>query len=149
MTTDTKSTITLFDRANSQLQNTTVQHSHHLSCTVSLAMKNLHVMLVKICTSEGDSLSPSIQVKQTTVSLCSRSLFDLQKCSASISKCQWMQFFSTWRNSVTHLCFICTSMSDVIVSDCSSVAICHMATECNGILAGWLNLYCHTTKTHL
>ena len=26
--------------------------------------------------------------------------------------------FSTWRSSVTHLCFICTSTSDTIVSDC-------------------------------
>ena len=29
MTTDTKSTVTLFDRANSQLQSTVFQHRHH------------------------------------------------------------------------------------------------------------------------
>jgi len=34
----------------------------------------------------------------------------------------WMQMgaiFSVHRNSVTHLCFICSSMSDNILSDCS------------------------------
>ena len=40
---------------------------------------------------------------------------------------------------MTHLCFILTSMSD-----CPSAAICLMATECNGILVGRFNLYCHT-----
>jgi len=33
------------------------------------------------------------------------------------SKCQWMSLsaiFSSWRNSVTHLCFICASMPDDI-----------------------------------
>jgi len=39
-TTDTKSTITLVDGANSQLQNTIFQHSETLS---------LHAMLIKIC----------------------------------------------------------------------------------------------------
>jgi len=35
----------------------------------------------------------------------------------------------TWRNSVAHLCFICTSMSDGILSDCPSTAICHTTTK--------------------
>jgi len=38
--------------------------------------------------------------------------------------------FSAWRNSVTHLCFISTSMSDIILSGCPSAAICQMATTC-------------------
>jgi len=41
---------------------------------------------------------------------------------------QWVSvgaIFSVWRNSVTHLCFILTSMSDTIVSECPSAAICH------------------------
>ena len=65
------------------------------------------------------------------------------------SKCQWMSvgaFFSAWRNSVTHLCFILTSMSDAILSDCPSAAICHTATECNGILVGRFKLCCRTTN---
>ena len=45
-------------------------------------------------------------------------------------------------------CFIFTSMSGAIVSDCPSAAICHMAITCNGILVGRFNLYCHTTSIH-
>ena len=41
------------------------------------------------------------------------------------------------------------SMSDAILSDCPSAAICHMARKCNGILAGRFNPYCHTTNIHL
>jgi len=51
-----------------------------------------------------------------TTSLCSHPLFSLQKCSARINECQWVQF-PTWKNSVTHLCFISTFMSDTILSD--------------------------------
>ena len=54
--------------------------------------------------------------------------------------------FSTGKNSVTHLCFIWASMSDVIPSDYPSAAICHIATTCNGILVGKFNLYCHTAN---
>lgn len=35
--------------------------------------------------------------------------------------------FSTWRDSTTHICFISASMSDDILSDYPSAAICHMA----------------------
>ena len=35
--------------------------------------------------------------------------------------------FSTWRNSMTHLCITCTSMPDVIHSDCPSAVFCHTA----------------------
>ena len=55
------------------------------------------------------------------------------------------RFFSTRRNSVTLHCFIHTSVSDAILSDCPSAAICHRATTWNGILAERFNLYCHTT----
>jgi len=43
-----------------------------------------------------------------------------------LSKCQWVPFFSAWRNSIPHLYFICTSMWDAISSDCFSAAICCM-----------------------
>ena len=36
-TTDAKSTVTLFDRANPQLQNTTFQHSHHHSLRIFIS----------------------------------------------------------------------------------------------------------------
>ena len=44
--------------------------------------------------------------------------------------------FFSWRNSVPHLCFVCTSMSDVILSDCPSAAICHMTAKCHKMLVG-------------
>jgi len=40
-------------------------------------------------------------------------------------------------------------MSDSIMSDCSSAAVCHMTTKCSGILAGRFNLYCYNTNTCL
>ena len=35
-------------------------------------------------------------------------------------------------------------MSDAVLSDCPSSAICHTATTHNGILVGRFNLYCNT-----
>ena len=57
-----------------------------------------------------------------TASLCSHLAFGLCKLSASIDECQWVQLFSVWRNLMTHLCFIHTSMSHIIQSDCTSAA---------------------------
>ena len=42
--------------------------------------------------------------------------------------------FSPLRHSISHLHFICTSISDAILSDCPSAAICHKVTDCYGIL---------------
>ena len=57
------------------------------------------------------------------------------------------KIIKTWqkRNSVAHLCFIYTSMSNVNLSDYPSAAISHIATEFIGMLVGRFNLYCHTT----
>ena len=57
--------------------------------------------------------------------------------------------FFSFRKSVPHLCSIHTSMSDAIVSDCPSAAICHTATKWNGILVETFSLYCHTTNMPL
>lgn len=54
--------------------------------------------------------------------------------------------FSTCRNSLLHLCFIHTSVSDAILSNCSTAAICHTATTCNKISVGKFHLYCHPTN---
>ena len=70
----------------------------------------------------------------------------IQQTSIDVSE---YNFFSALRNSITHLCSICTSMSDTIVSDCPSAIRCHMATKCNRILAGKFNLYCHITNISL
>ena len=47
---------------------------------------------------------------------------------------------------MTHVCIIRTSISDAILSDCTSAAICHMGSKCNGIIVGRFNLYCHSTN---
>jgi len=59
----------------------------------------------------------------------------------TFSKCQWRQW-------VTHLCSIRTSMSDIVVSDHPSAAICHTATTWNGMLVGRFSLDCHPTNIH-
>lgn len=47
---------------------------------------------------------------------------------------------------MTYLYFVRTSMSDIVVSHCPSVAIYHKATTCNSILGGRFNLYRHATS---
>ena len=69
------------------------------------------------------------ETNQPTTSLCSHPLLGPRKCLESIDECQWVSSFSTWRNSIPHLRFIHTSMSDAILSDCPSAAICHTATN--------------------
>ena len=58
-------------------------------------------------------------------------------------------FFPAWRNSMSHRCSTCTSMSDVILSDCPSATICYMATKCHGIFVEKFNLYCYATNVLL
>ena len=72
------------------------------------------------------------QQRWPTTSQCSHLLFVLHKCSANISECQ-VPCFSPWMNSVTHLCFLCISMSDAILSDCPSAATFCTATKGKGI----------------
>ena len=84
---------------------------------------------------------------------CSHSwIFTNIHCVASInSNCQGTSvgvIFSARRNLIPHLCFMCTSVSDAILSDCPPAAVCRMTTKWNGILVGRLNLYCHTTNIH-
>ena len=72
-------------------------------------------------------------------------LFALYQHSANISECQLVPFFSTWRNSVTYLFFIRTSMSDAILSDWLNCCCCLLyGKKCNKILAARFNLYFHT-----
>lgn len=44
---------------------------------------------------------------------------------ASVDIQQSVQFSSAWKNSVTHLCFLHTFMSDATLPVCRSVAICN------------------------
>jgi len=63
--TDTRNTIALLDRADSQLENAVFQHSHYHSYTYSLAViLSLDVAVMIICTSEADRLL--LLLKHTT-----------------------------------------------------------------------------------
>lgn len=54
------------------------------------------------------------------------------KHSANINECQWVPFFfSVWRNSIPHMCFVYISISDTILPDCPSAATCHTAAKCS------------------
>ena len=66
------------------------------------------------------------------------------------SKFQWTlvgAIFIAWKESVPRLCHTHTSMSDTIVLDHPSAAICHTATRFNRISVGIY--FDHTTKIHL
>ena len=94
-TTDTKSTITQIDRANSQLQNTVFQRSHHhLLCIFASNEQELHAALIKICTSATDPLWLLPMLKHTIHNLTVlTATAGLHKCSSSIDECQWVPFF--------------------------------------------------------
>ena len=107
-----------------------------VSCTFSPAMSwSLLAVLVEICTCRGDLLSLSPLLKSTihppphcahvhwVVSI------NVQQTLMNVSSCH---FFPTWRNSLPPLYSICTSMSDTLLSDCPSAAICHIATTWHG-----------------
>jgi len=44
------------------------------------------------------------------------------------------------------LLFVHISMSDAILLDYPSAAVCHMASKWNGALVGKFSLCCHTTN---
>ena len=114
--------MTLFDTANYQLQYTLFERRlTNINYAFSPAMnKSLHAVLIKICTSGGDPLLPLLK---HTIQVSPYSPLGLHKHSISSDECQWVPFFSAWRNSMTHLCFIRTSVSDHILSDCPSAAV--------------------------
>ena len=74
------------------------------------------------------AFSPAVNIRAPTVPLCSQPLVGLQEPSASIHECQWVPFFFP-QGGIRSLIFasISTSMSDAILSECPSAAICHMA----------------------
>jgi len=122
-TTDTKSVITLFNRAISQLQNAVFQHGHHYwlgvfnsneeepACYAHKHLYQWRWQAVAVATAE----------MHHRVLHCGHTLCPI---------------FSTWRNSVTHLFLICTSMSDASGSECPSAGICHMAKNWwNGLIS--------------
>ena len=96
--------------------------------------KNLHVVLVTIYTSECDPLFLLPLLKCTTyhLTVLTATVWSPQ----AFSKHQWMSMgaiLSTRRNSMPHFCFICTSMSDTILSDCPSAAV----TQQQNVMEYW------------
>ena len=142
MTIATMSTITLFDRANSQPStlffNTVATISNAFSPTVN---KSPHAMPVKFAWFSGIWLA--FHVMFTTAEThhppthCAHIHYLI---SINVHKHWWMSMgvilkdMEEGRNSIPHLCFIQASMWDTIVSDCPSAATCCTATKCNGIL---------------
>ena len=94
---DTKSTITLFNRANSQLP-----LFSNMITTISCALlparnKSLYATLRKILMAVQKVVCLSHRYHQCwntppTTSLCSHPLVGLHKHSASVSECQWVPF---------------------------------------------------------
>ena len=126
-----KSTITLFHRPNSQLQNTISNTVKTINYAFLPVMnKSLHAVLIKICASGDDPPSLSPLQKHTTYHL---TVLTSTVWSPQMLSKHWMMsvgtIVSSWRNSVAYLCFTYTPMSDAILSDFPSAASCHMATN--------------------
>ena len=133
-TADTKSTLASFDRANSQLQNI-FQPSHHIICAfLPMMNKSQHAVFIKVCTGRGD---PLFHMMASLLGKC---------CPYSLSFTS-PSFFLT--GHFTDTPFIHTSMSDAILSDCPSAAICHMEATCNEILEGRVSVHCHAINIQL
>jgi len=97
-TRDTKSTITLFDRANSAT-NYYFSTVTTISCAFSLAMnKSLHAALVNISIAIQNMVCASFHCchcwnSQPTASQRSHPLLDHRKHSANVNECQLVPFF--------------------------------------------------------
>ena len=110
--TDTKSTVTLFDRVNSQLQNTIFFFFFLTpSPTLKLDWEDLHFVVSRLYMAVWNMSSLSHCCHccwngPLTDSLCSHPLFHLQKHSASVNECQWLPFFHMVEFSSTPL--LCT-----------------------------------------
>jgi len=125
--TDTKSTVALFSRAHSQLRNSIFHYNHHHELCIFIRNEQ-----EAACRSHKNLFQqrwPTVTVTTTETRHpphhCAHIHCLVQQV---LNEFQWEQFFSAWRNSMTHLCFICTSMSNTILSDCPSAAICNRAT---------------------
>lgn len=119
-TTATKTTVILFDGANSQIKNTTLQHKHHhWLCIFTINKqepaccyrKNLH-----------QYMWPAVVVTNAERHHLPLSVLSFTGWSPQTFNKHWWKpmgaVFSAWRNAVTHLSFIRTSMPDAILSGC-------------------------------
>lgn len=108
--TDTKSMVTLFDSHNSQLQNIIFNIITTIINAFSLAVnKSLCARFFKICTSRGVAVATAETSRPTPYCTHIRKWMvsiNVQQATLNVNECK---FF----------CFICTSISGTILSDCS------------------------------
>ena len=105
--------------------------------------KSLHATLRKNYTNRGDPVSLLLLLK--TASLCLHPLFisiNIQQAPMNVDGCHFFQHGGIQFHTFASY----TSVPDNILSDCLSVAICHIVTKHNGILAIRFSLYCNTTN---
>ena len=107
--------------------------------------KSLHTVLIKI-QRRWPTVSRLLWWCIAEMHHHSHSLFILHKCSESTDECQWVPFFPHGKVQWHTFCFLCTSMSDTTLSECTDTAVCYMATKQNGKLPGRCNLYYHKTN---
>ena len=106
------------------------------------------VMSVHDCLEHGVSFT-SLSPLQKCTTHCLTVLTSTVWSPLMPRKHLWMlmgAIFSTWKNSVTELCFIHTSVFSAILLDYPSAAICHHLPSL-WILVGRFGLYCHTTTS--
>jgi len=136
---DTMSTVTLFGSAISHLQNADFKQSP------ALAM-HFHQPWTRACMPSSWK-SALVEVTPCHCHHCQKTpphcAHTNGLVSIMFSKRWWMSIFL--HGGIPHLCFSCTPMSDAVLSDCPSAAICRTTTTCNRILLGRFSLFCHTT----
>jgi len=103
-----------------------------VSCAFLPVMnRSLHAMLIKICTSKGDPLS--LLLKCTThPSLCYIHCLVSTNVQQALMNINGHHFFFLEEFNDTLVPSIHTSMSDTVLSECPSAAICHTGTNVMG-----------------
>ena len=90
-----------------------------------------------VTTTEMHHLPPHCAQSQSLVSR------NVQQVSMNVTWCHFIPHVEEFNN--TPLLHGHSSMSDAILSDCPSAAICHTATTWDGMSVGRFNFYHHTT----
>jgi len=113
-TTDTKSTIALVDRANSQLQNIVMAISYAFSPATN---KSLHATLAKICTGRGGppSLLPLLKHSNHCLTVLT-SMPDtiLSDCPSAAICCTVTKCNANWQDGSTSMAILPTFFSDTV-----------------------------------
>ena len=115
----------------------TYAFSHRMS-------KSFHATFIKICTSEGDSCCCDTTAEMHHSPPHCAHVYCWSP--STFSKHQWRSIsdFFCMEEVNSTLLLHTHSMSDGILSDCLSPAICQIPTQCNKTLAGRVSFYCHT-----